>query len=182
MCRLVLASVPLVLFLAACAAPAPQVEATPPPDTGAVSDMWSREGVEAQPRMLRLQQEMPPEMGWNPGTIPWRRAPLELPPRLTGAAAARFTTPGALLHEVMGLLDSIDALGVDIWEQTTRVWMDEEAGRAIGVILHWGMKDDAEAGFDVRVHMQLRNGRWSVEFVEERSHCARDVTAEGLCV
>jgi hypothetical protein len=72
-----------------------------------------------------------------------------------------------------------DLLGDEVWEQTTRIFYDDE--RAVGVVLLWGFEDDAVAGRDYRIHMRLRAGAWRVERIEERDHCSRRVTTDGLC-
>ena len=64
---------------------------------------------------------------------------------------------------------------------TARIWRAEDD--AIGVILNWGLQDDSVAGHDFRIHMRRdADGGWMVERLEERFHCARGVTADGLCI
>ncbi|RFA25776.1 hypothetical protein CAI21_18605 [Alkalilimnicola ehrlichii] len=73
------------------------------------------------------------------------------------------------------------ALGRDVWERSLRLW-HADAERAIGVVASWGMKDDAIAGRDIKLHLQQVEGRWQVEDVFERYHCRRGVSDDGLCL
>jgi len=67
-----------------------------------------------------------------------------------------------------------------VWEQTTRVFVDGSDG-ATGVVLQWGLLDDAVAGRDYRVSMRRAADMWRVERVEQRFHCRRGVSALGRC-
>jgi hypothetical protein len=138
--------------------------------------LWSRAGLEAQPRMAAYRQraaEAMPEFA--PGTTPWRERPVP------AVGAAPREAAGALLHAVVAALEWPDALGVEVWEQSHRVWL-EGADRGVGIALSWGLKDDSLVGHDLR--LQLRRGAdgWRVESAEERFHCGRGVTEDGLCV
>lgn len=151
--------------------PSPEPTVTAPP--------WSREGLEAQERLEVLRQRTPPELGFDPGTTPWR--PARLPVEPGAVDALRAATPGALLALVVERIGWNDGLGGEVWEQTLRVWSGAP-GEAVGVVLRWGLQDDAVAGHDLRVHTREGADGWAVTGIEERFHCARGVTAEGLCL
>lgn len=157
-------------------------EAAPPADRGPEAPLWRREGLEAQPRMARLRATTPAALEFEPGTTPWQ--PLKVPPPLTREGIPPEDdpagTPGGLLLELARALAWTEGLGRETWEQTMRVW--EEEGRAVGVLLEWGFQDDAIAGRDLRVHMARGRGGWYVERLEQRWHCLRRVTPEGLCL
>lgn len=138
---------------------------------------WSAEGLEAQPRIDELRRRVPPELGYRPGTTEWRRAEASLQQRSTEFTAAE---PGVLLHSLLPVLDEAHPLGGEVWERTVRL-LSEEGGRAVGVVLEWGLMDDSLAGRDLRLHLVEREGSWRVERVEERFHCRRGITGEGLC-
>jgi hypothetical protein len=72
-----------------------------------------------------------------------------------------------------------EGLGEEIWEVTTRLWLDGQ-GRATGMIMRWGFKDDAVAGSDLRVNMRSVDDHWIVVKLDERFHCSRGVV-EDLC-
>jgi hypothetical protein len=174
------------LLLSACHSTAGVQEAPLP---GAVAShaltaampLWDREGVAAQPRMAELQLRTPRELGYAPGTTPWRAAGIEVPPRFRSPSAAGAATPGALVTALALPLGWMDPLGEEVWEQTTRVWLEGEDA-AVAVVLRWGLKDDALAGHDHRVHMRRGGEGWYIERMEERFHCRRGVTAEDLCI
>lgn len=135
---------------------------------------WTREGLEAQPQMGRLREQTPPDTGYMPGTTPWRPVPASVPGESDPAG------PGELLSAVIVSRGWGRVLGDAAWEQTTRIWSEED-GRAEGIVLQWGFMDDAVAGRDFRVVMRLTDGAWRVERIEERYHCRRAVSATGLC-
>jgi hypothetical protein len=180
---------PWALLAALALAPACTGTGGEPPSgpaggTEAVADapLWSRAGVEAQPRMAvfrRRAAETMPE--FTPGTTSWRARPVPAADAAGAAGPALRDTPGALLHGVAAALEWPAALGVEVWEQSYRVWL-EGADRGVGIVLRWGLKDDSLVGHDLR--LQLRRGAdgWRVESAEERFHCGRGVTEDGLCV
>ena len=143
--------------------------------------IWSREGLEAQPRMTMLQQHASRDPGYTPGTTLWR-----LLEESTSAAdddrdSSRFDTPGALLSaQTAGIVGSAE-VGLDAWEQTIRIWQDNE-NEAVGVLLRWGFKDDAVTGHDFRMHLRRSDDGWRLDRIEERFHCGRGVSEDGLCV
>jgi len=71
-------------------------------------------------------------------------------------------------------------LGEDICDQTRRVLRDDTGG-AEGVILHWGMKDDAVAGRDYRVTMEQGDAGWQVTTVSMRLQCRLGISEKGVC-
>jgi hypothetical protein len=191
---------PLIAVLAACGSPDVQPDAAVPPEaestdtvargaTGGESvdtvaqqtSAWSREGLLAQPRMDRRHRQVAQDMGYAPGTTEWRPARIVLPTELVGAGAPGAASPGDLLFMLSSRAGWVASLGEDVWEATTRIWMESEI-RSVGAVLLWGLKDDAVAGHDFRVHMQRDGERWSIERVEERFHCSRGVSEGGLCM
>ena len=142
-------------------------------------DMWSEEGLETQDRMEELRA-LRPEM--EPGTTPWRASRHQIPDELArGDRAEGPATPGAALTQLAAELNLADGIGVEAWEQTFRVLQDDGEA-AVGVILLWGFKDDSLAGSDLRVHLERGDQAWYVEELEERAHCRRGVTDDGLCL
>lgn len=146
---------------------------------GDPAPVWRRDGLEAQPRLSVLRDRTLRDVGYEPGTTPWR--PARLPDEGDGVDALRAATPGALLARVLDRIGWNDDLGTEAWEQTLRVWRGEE-GDAVGVALRWGLQDDAIAGHDVRVRMRETTGGWAVAGIEERFHCARGITADRFCL
>jgi hypothetical protein len=142
---------------------------------------WSREGLDVQPRMDRQRQRVPQELGYSPGTTPWRPARLELPAELAGADAPGAATPGDLMLKLASSLGWIGSLGEEVWEATMRIGLEDE-DRAVGVVLLWGLKDDAVIGHDFQVDVRRRGDRWTIERVDERYHCSRGVADSGLCI
>lgn len=155
----------------------PAPEQVDPAPAGA--SMWSEEGLEAQPRLEELAQQTPPDMG-TPATTDWRSSNHEIPSDLGRRTEGGPTSPGTLITALSRELRFDDALGVDVWEQTTRVHQEDD-DRATAVILRWGVKDDSLAGMDLRVQMATANDVWFVEELEERFHCRRGVS-DGLCL
>jgi hypothetical protein len=139
---------------------------------------WTAEGLEAQPRMAALQEEAPGQTGYVPGTTPWRPAggalPVAAPP--PGVAA----TPGAYLGWLAQERGWHELIGDAAWEETLRI-LPRGEDAATGVVLQWGMKDDAVAGRDMRVRLRLKGGAWHAESVEERFHCRRRLGPDGQC-
>jgi hypothetical protein len=136
-------------------------------------DEWSAESLDVQSRMALLERRTSPETGYRPGTSPWTPIPDEV-------QAMQAATPGSLLMRVVSSQHWADALGDAMWEQTTRVLIDER-GLATGVVLQWGMMDDAVAGRDFRVSMKRIGDAWAVAGVERRFHCRRGVSPGGQC-
>lgn len=184
--------------LIGCGVPADQPEAQPASDldvydgviedgivhdsTAAPAPLWSGAGLETQPRMAALQQRVPSELGYTPGTTPWSSSTLELPEEFGRADSTRFASPEELVGALIPILEARGRLGRDVWERTSRIWHEDGVrDEAIAVVLQWGLKDDAVTGHDFRI--QLRNGGkgWHVERIDERSHCSRSVTEDGLC-
>jgi hypothetical protein len=163
----------------------PQAEAAEAPDQDTAGRMRAddpAQDFEAQPRMLRLQRDVPAELGWRPGTTAWRPLEQGLPPQLMRNALTDLHSPAALVHGVLGLLGPEGGLEEGVWEQTTRIRRDGD-DRATAVVLQWGGGDDSVAGHDLRIAMrQAEAGWWYVERVEERFQCQRGVTPDGLCV
>jgi hypothetical protein len=141
--------------------------------------MWSREALSAQPRMDELQRRVPPALGHAPGTTSWRQARIAFPAELA-APASSSGDPGSLMDRLARTLGWNDAVGGEAWEQTRRLWQND--GEAEGVVLLWGYRDDALAGMDYRVAMQRGERGWYVERIEERFHCSRGVSEDGLCL
>ena len=138
--------------------------------------LWSEEGLEVQPRTGELDDAMDRQ----PGSTDWRDADRPVPERLAeGAQGAQ--TPGSLLGQLIEELRLDVRLGTEVWEQTTRVHREEE-GRAVGLVMQWGLKDDSMAGMDLRVQMVRDDEAWFVEGLDERFHCRRGVTDDGLCL
>ncbi len=160
--------VAFVLPLCACGdrSSAPQAAVEPLP-------AWSQSALDAQPQLEALQLRSPE--GMRPATTDWRQAPLAEDARVLEGA-----TPGRVLHKLSLALGEADLLGSDIWEQTVRVWQPQQ-DEATGVILSWGLKDDAIVGRDLRVHMRMEENLWRVASLEERFHCRRGVN-DGLCL
>ncbi len=140
--------------------------------------MWSREGLTAQDRMEDLKEQRD---DFEPGTTLWAETDHEIPARLTEEGDERTSTPGALLSELTEALRLTDALGQDVWEQTTRVFYEDD-DHVTGMIMQWGIKDDSMAGTDFRVRMGRDDDGWFVAEVEQRFHCARGVTEDQLCL
>jgi hypothetical protein len=132
--------------------------------------------------MAVLQQRTPADHGYKPGTTIWRATDVDLSSTLFADAATNNTTsPATLLVALAPALPVAGELGVDVWEQTLRIWQAGE-DEAVGVVLRWGMKDDSIIGHDHRVHMRRRDNYWRVVRLEERFHCSRGVTDDRLCV
>ena len=138
--------------------------------------LWSEEGLEVQPRTGDLGDEMDRE----PGSTEWRDSDRPVPTRLAeggdGAGA-----PASLLRELIEELRLDAGLGTEFWEQTTRIHREDD-DRAIGLVMQWGLKDDSMAGMDLRVRMIRDDEAWVVEGLDERFHCRRGVTDDGLCL
>ena len=139
---------------------------------------WSEEGLEEQPRMEALRERT----DGSADTTPWEESRHEVPEHLadpdTGEGA---DSPGDLLVELSAEYRYFDQLSTETWEQTMRV-LRVEGDQTTGVILRWGLKDDAVAGDDLRVKMQLHDDAWYVEQLDQRSHCRRGVSDDGLCL
>ncbi len=183
----------IVLVVCGCGAPEARsgaaresMEAPPAASEPAASErqeapLWSRAGLEAQPRMEWLRERVPAELGYSPATTPWRPVRRGAAGGLARLESARAASSGRLLARAAGALDEDGPLGAEVWERTTRVW-DDGGDVAVGIILEWGLRDDAIAGRDYRVHMRRDASAWTLERVEERFHCGRGVTEDGLCI
>ena len=162
--------------LLACARSSEQRAGPPAPTAGEASppsDAWSREGLDVQPEMALLKRRTSVTTGYTPATTAWMPLPSEI-------EAGQAPSPGALLMGVITSQHWADILGDAVWEQTTRVLVDE-SGVATGVVLQWGLMDDAVAGRDFRVSMRRTGDTWKVDGVERRFHCRRGVSAGGQC-
>ena len=163
--------------VAAADSTAQRAPAAAPPADAMVADAWSRTALEEQPQMTSLRRRTPADIG-APATTPWRSVPASE----VGVVkdSARSATPGALMGELVHTFGWGDVLGQAAWEQTSRVWLEDES-HAAGIVMQWGFQDDAVAGRDRLVRMERRGGRWAVLGVQQREHCARRVTGAGLC-
>lgn len=140
---------------------------------------WSREGLLHQPEMepLRILGE---EYGFSPGTTEWRDSDPGLYDEFRDPDQAGEDTPAELLASLARALPLTASLGRDLWEVTYRIMLEDD--EAVGVIMFWGLKDDATAGVDYRVSMGSDGERWYVTLVEERYHCRRGVCeVEQIC-
>ncbi len=139
--------------------------------------MWSEEGLETQERM----KEMEGPEGAEPGSTPWQESDYEVPQNLGSADAEGAPTPGALLVQLVAEIDMSAGLGTEVWEQTVRV-LQEDGDEAVGVVMQWGLKDDSVAGMDLRANMKRGERAWYIDTLEQRVHCRRGVTDDGLCL
>ena len=145
-----------------------EVEAEEPVET---APLWSTEGLVDQPRMAELIPSGQ-AVGLDPGTTDWKPADLDLSQEF---AEGGYENPGSLLAALITELRLAEQLGVDVWEVTTRV-LAAGANEAVGMILAWGLKDDAIAGIDYRITLLGNESGWGVSAVEQREHCRRGVT------
>ena len=141
--------------------------------------LWQADGLDAQPRLPELRAIMPEDMGFDPGSTQWREADA-MTPRDFEPAARETATPGALLFALAAQRADSARLGRDVWETTLRV-LEETDDKAIGIIMEWGLKDDAVAGQDMRVRMRREGDEWSISGMERRFHCSRGVTDTNRC-
>lgn len=137
-------------------------------------DAWSQKALLSHPRMTELKAKADPAMG-EPGSTDWRAAQ-----GVDELKALQAESPAQLLARASQALHFNSALGVDVWEQTVRIFQDDDQ-RAQGILMSWGAKDDSVAGADYLVKMNLEGEQWKVDSVEERIHCWRGVGEEGLC-
>ena len=144
------------------------------------TQLWSEEGFGAQFRMELAKAHSEDSEYSDPGTTGWTESERELPEEL-GADGEGYRSPGMVLNRVEEAMRFDQGLGTELWEQTQRVRMDGE-GEARGIILRWGMKDDAMMGSDLRVRMEEGEDGWYATKLEERWHCMRGVTDDGLCM
>ena len=164
------------VILNACGGSSGQRASAPVPaanETPQLPDAWSREALDVQPEMAMLQLRSPGATGYKPGTTVWAPLPIDV-------QAGEASSPGELLMAVISSQHWADVLGEAVWEQTTRVLVDD-SGVATGVVLQWGLMDDAVAGRDFRVSMRRTGNRWKSEGVERRFHCRRGVSTDGQC-
>jgi hypothetical protein len=138
--------------------------------------LWSAEGLAVQPRLDELGQRIPPDMGWQPATTSWQQARRDVPDALRNDGAG---SPGVLLYRLAETWDWAASLGLEVWEHTLRVHQTDD-DHATGVMLAWGFMDDSLAGGDLRVQMSRDNATWRIVAIEERHHCVRGVTGDGL--
>ncbi len=139
--------------------------------------MWSLEALEHHPQVEQMKVRGE-EAGYSPGSTVWQPAVLEIPPQMAEAAASAYEDPGSLLMDLAETLRFHQSLGRDVWELTSRVFIDGE--EAVGIIMFWGFKDDSVAGTDYRVHMELEGGRWFITATEQRHHCWRGLTEDQI--
>ncbi|PMR74288.1 hypothetical protein C1H69_13585 [Billgrantia endophytica] len=121
---------------------------------------------------------LPGDLGFEPGSTAWQEAQRPIPRHL-GAGGERHASPGALLQEWMSEADLMASLGQDAWEQTQRIYLEDDT--ATGIVMQWGFKDDAVLGQDYRLQMRRDTRGWYAEHLETRYHCGRGVS-EGLCL
>jgi hypothetical protein len=140
--------------------------------------LWSRDGLEAQPRLEELRRRVPPELGYRPGSTEWHAVEAE---RIEPLRGMTFASPAAAGLAMAAALGWDESLGSDTWEWTVRVWL-EDGGRAYVAVLAWGIKDDSIAGQDLRLRLREEADGWGIATVEQRFHCARGVTDGRLCV
>ncbi|HAI20319.1 MAG TPA: hypothetical protein DCM14_00190 [Clostridiales bacterium UBA8153] len=141
--------------------------------------LWSAEGLIDQPRLAWLAAAAQ-GMGFEPGSTPWRPSTLAIPAQFTRPRST-WRSPGSLASGLVHALCLAAPLGRDAWELTIRVHMPE-AGQASAIIMFWGLKDDSVAGRDYLLTLREHRGNWYVVEIQERFHCARGVTADGLCL
>lgn len=172
-----------LVLLAGCSLPrTPQVDMMrypDPPTAEYAPALWSLEGLEGQPRLAAYEDLLPPESSLDPGTTAWHEAPHPTPVSLS-SIGQRYASPGALLVASLDALSLMDSLGQDHWEQTQRIWQEED--RAIGIIMLWGYQDDAVRGRDYRLWMREDRRGWFIESLETRYHCGRGVQVDGTCL
>jgi hypothetical protein len=135
--------------------------------------LWDERGLVVQPRMAELARASRP-YGFEPATTPWQDEAIGHLVRVS------WDEPGIALNEVAQALRLYTFLGLDTWEVTHRLYLDED--RAVGVLLSWGFKDDAVAGEDYRATFTRWEDGWQLEALERRFHCSRGVSSEGLCL
>jgi len=148
-------------------------------DDGEQPRAWTPEGLLHQPEMepLRILGE---EYGFSPGTTEWRDFDPDLYAEFTEPGQRGEDTPAELLVSLVRELPLTVSLGRDLWEVTLRIMSQDD--EAVGVIMFWGLKDDATAGIDYRVTMENDGGTWYVSLVQERYHCRRGVCeVEQIC-
>lgn len=150
-------------------------EQTQPGSARAERDAWTEKALLSQPRMAELKAKADPAMG-EPGSTDWRAAQ-----GVEGLDSLTAQSPVELLEATSEALHFRSALGVDVWEQTMRLFQDDDES-AQGILMSWGAKDDSLAGADYLVKMKLDGEDWRVESVEERIHCWRGVGESGLCM
>lgn len=174
----------LGLALGACAQPGDPEQLATGNDAGAwnhqAAPQWQAAGLSAQPRLQALRDAMPDDFEHTPETTDWQPVRDEHPAREFVDDEAVADTPAALLARVADALPENRFLGKDIWEQTRRLLRHEE-GHAVGVVLHWGMKDDALAGRDYRLRMEPDGEQWRLIAVDTRLQCRRGISDEGIC-
>lgn len=134
---------------------------------------WS-DDLFIQPRMAPYSR-LAEHYGLQPGTTPWQKSTQST----AATESERFSSPHVGLAAFV--TDQIEAsLGIDTWEVVTRLKTFDTT--AIGAVLLWGLKDDAIAGIDYRLTFSLDVGGWYLSKLEERYHCIRGVSEDGLCL
>lgn len=157
---------------AASAQDAPEVADEAPTRPGARP--WSQEGLYEQPRMAALIANTPADLG-RPASTNWLNSDVQVPDSLTANV-----NPAQLLYAFVHEHRIVDGLNVDVWEHTLRIHQIDDT-TAEAVILTWGIKDDAVAGYDLLLEMSTDDlETWSIDAIKERFHCLRGVT-NGLC-
>lgn len=143
-----------------------------PGATGDKSDDFER-----QPRMEQLRQRT----DMDAGTTDWQPSERQIPEQLVAPDGEGARSAGQAMATVAEEFRLYDALSIDVDEVTVRVKSTGQDS-ATGIILQWGLKDDAVAGNDLRVELEVSDGAWYVEQIEQRHHCRRGVTDDGLCL
>ncbi len=177
--------VALCLAVSACASredppPEPAEADDPSPWRSTSAPLWQPEGLAAQPRLQALRDAMPEDLGHSPEATEWQPVRDEHPAQALVEEQRTANTPAELLALVADALPENRFLGKDIWEQTRRLLRHED-GHAEGVVLHWGMKDDALAGRDYRIRMEPEGDGWQLAAVDTRLQCRRGISDEGIC-
>lgn len=128
----------------------------------------------SQPRMLTYGR-LAEQYGFRPGTTPWHPSRLPEPQR----DVHRYPSPQAALAAFVAEY-AADGLDTDVWEIVTRLEVD--GATATGAVLLWALRDDAVAGMDYRLTLGRDAAGWYLDSIEERYHCTRGVSEEGLCL
>ncbi len=142
------------------------------------SQLWSEEGFTAQDRMDAAKHRGKDSDYSDPATTPWQESERDIPEELASEEEG-YRSPSMVLNRVVEAMRFDQGLGTELWEMTQRVRMDGD-DEARGIILRWGVKDDAMLGMDMRVSMSHGEEGWYVTKLEERWHCLRGVR-DGLC-
>ena len=167
-----------IAVLAAACGPAEGDPRVQPSPVWKVVEVEDTVALLAQPELQAYRDRLDPELGHVPGSTPWQPFDDDLP---GGVMEATYPSASEALQEIAASLDLEAAGGVG--EQptsTTRLLV--QGTTATGVVLRWGLPDDAIAGEDIRIHMQREADGWRIDRAQVRYHCRRGVTDDGLCV